>query len=63
MDEETLAGEAAILKMAWHPAHFDNERLSTAAFAREDLIPKKDKETHLPRFVSVDEKYALSVAR
>lgn len=47
--------EAAVLKMAWHPAHFDNDRLSAAAFERSDLIPMTDKQNR-PRFVSVDEK-------
>lgn len=50
--------EVAVLKMAWHPAHFDNDRLSPAAFERSDLIPNNDKEGR-PRFVSVDEKSCI----
>lgn len=50
-----MANDVAILKMAWHPAHFDDDRLSPAAFERNDLIPTNDKEGR-PRFVSVDEK-------
>ncbi|MFO1210539.1 MAG: hypothetical protein U1E40_15175 [Amaricoccus sp.] len=50
--------EVAVLKMAWHPAHFDNDRLSSAAFERSDLIPDNDEEGR-PRFVSVDEKSCI----
>lgn len=53
-----MEDEVAVLKMAWHPAHFDNDRLSPAAFARKDLIPENDKEGR-PRFVSVDEKSCI----
>lgn len=58
MVEEALDDEVAVLKMAWHPAHFDNDRLSPAAFERSDLIPNNDKEGR-PRFVSVDEKWCI----
>ena len=56
MDDEVLADDVALLKMAWHPAHFDNGVLSAAAFDRGDLIPEADKETGEPRYISVDEK-------
>lgn len=51
-----MGDEVAVLKMAWHPAHFDKGRLSAAAFRKDDLIPKINKETGKPDFVSVDER-------
>ena len=56
MDDTPLASDVALLKLAWHPAHFDNDVLSPAAFERSDLIPDIDKASGKPRFVSVDEK-------
>ena len=55
MEGEGLSDEVAVLKLAWHSAHFDNGRLSAVAFARDDLIPAKENQGK-PRFVSVDEK-------
>ena len=53
---EGLADDAYVLKMAWHPADFDNGTLSAAAFRRGDLLPEIDRESGRPAFVSVDEK-------
>jgi hypothetical protein len=58
LEGEALDDEVAVLKMAWHPAHFDNDKLSSAAFERKDLIPDND-EKGGPRFVSVDEKSCI----
>ena len=62
MDDKPLNDETAILKMVWHPAHYENNQLSGAAFARADLIPKIDHRDGKPRFVSVDEKRIASKA-
>lgn len=62
MDEELLADQTAILKMVWHPAHYEHNELSGAAFAKDDLVPKIDKRDGKPRFVSVDEKLLASKA-
>ena len=59
---EALDDDVAVLKMVWHPAHFESDKLSGAAFERKDLIPEVDKESGLPRFVSVDEKSCVRLA-
>ncbi len=60
MDDNLLPDQTAILKMVWHPAHYEHNELSGAAFAKADLIPKIDKRDGKPRFVSVDEKLVAS---
>jgi hypothetical protein len=56
LEGETLGDEVAVLKMVWHPAYFDNNRLSAAAFRKDDLIPAINKHTGKPDFVSVDQR-------
>jgi hypothetical protein len=56
LDDNPLPDQTAILKMVWHPAHYERNELSGAAFAKDDLVPKIDKRDGKPRFVSVDEK-------
>ena len=62
MDEDLLPDQTAILKMVWHPAHYELNELSGAAFAKADLVPKIDKRDGKLRFVSVDEKLLASKA-
>lgn len=57
-----MADQTAILKMVWHPAHYEHNELSGAAFAKDDLVPKIDKRDGRLRFVSVDEKLLASKA-
>ncbi|MDB5658301.1 MAG: hypothetical protein JWS10_916 [Cypionkella sp.] len=42
-----------VLRMVWHPCHFDGDKLKTSAFEPGDLVPDND-DTGQPRYVSTD---------
>lgn len=49
-----VGDDVLVLRMVWHPAHFDNDKLNGAAFDSADLRPDLDANGH-PRFLSVDQ--------
>lgn len=48
-----ISGETHVLRMVWHPFHFEGAALKTSAFDRADLVPDRDQQGAY-RYVSVD---------
>lgn len=48
-----IGAEVILLRMVWHPAHFENGQLVGSAFESGDLRPDNDRDGH-PRYISCD---------
>lgn len=54
-----ILDEANLLRLVWHPSHFDGGKLKGSAFSSEDLLGLID-ENGSRRYVSVDERIEIS---
>lgn len=54
MSDQCPHNSVDLLRLVWFPACFDNGRLTTAAFDKDDLFPKLDRNNQ-PRYVSADD--------
>lgn len=54
-----ISEDLRLVRLVWHPAHFDGEKLIGSAFDSADLIPCPDKHGN-KRYLSLDEKSRIS---
>ena len=50
--------DVALLRLAWHPADFENDCLLGSHFSSDDLEPANDRDNN-PRYLSVDQRLNL----
>lgn len=55
-----VASDAALLRLVWHPSHFEDGKLKGSAFDKADLIPLMDKRSQQLRYMSVDLEESVS---
>jgi len=48
-----VSDESEVLRLVWHPSHFEGDKLKASAFDRKDVSAKLDDDGN-PRYLSVD---------
>lgn len=56
-----VSDEDRVLRLLWHPLHFHDGEVSSAAFDRSDLLGKADRD-EVARYISVDQEARISKA-